>query len=149
VLLLVVGVVLTVGAVVLVALVVTGTVPPWALAFLSLGVWGPITLTLSIVLPRYIPQTKRLRAIGTPVRATVVSIRQTASRIGGRPVLRLALSIGLPGRPQYEVSILDASPYHLVGMLRPGAVLPALVDPDDPSLAMIDWPAAERESSPR
>lgn len=148
-LLLVVGVVLTVGAVALIALVVTGTIPVWALAFLSVGVWGPITLTASIVLPRYITQTKRLRVIGTPVRATVVAIQQTASRIGGRPVLRLVLSITFPGRPEYEVSIRNAPPYHLVSMLRPGAVLPALVDLDDPRQAMIDWPAAERESSPR
>ncbi|MEN3357008.1 MAG: hypothetical protein V7637_990, partial [Mycobacteriales bacterium] len=74
---------------VLIVLVVVGTVPLWTLALLSLGVWGPITLTVSAVLSRYVTRVKRLKAIGMPVRATVVAINQTASRIGGRPVLRI------------------------------------------------------------
>lgn len=63
-------------------------------------------------------------------------------------MLRITLSINVPGRPASEVSIRNAAPYHLVGMLRPGANLPVLVDPDDPRNAMIDWPTVERESTP-
>jgi hypothetical protein len=149
--LMVVGVVLTAGAVVLIVLVAVGTAPIWALALLSVGVWGPITLIVSLVLSRYVTRVKRLKSIGIPVRATVVAINQTASRIGGRPVLRITLSIDVPGRPATVVSIRDAAPYHLVGMLRPGVDLPVVVDPNDPGdprNAMIDWPAVERESTP-
>lgn len=147
-LLLVVGVVLTSGCVALIVLVAVGAVPAWALSLLSAGVWGPLTLTAWVLLSRHASRVQRLRTVGIPVRATVTAIRSTASRIGGRPVVRIGLSYRLPGQIERTTWIRAAPPFHLLTMLRPRTALPALVDPADPEHPMIDWAAAERESSP-
>ncbi|HVQ96654.1 MAG TPA: hypothetical protein VMU51_36900 [Mycobacteriales bacterium] len=148
VLLLVVGVLLSTGAAALIALAATGVFPAWTLGLLSVGIWGPLSVAAWVVLTRQANRVRRIHTNGTPVRATVTEIRQTASRIGGRSVLRIELSFRLPSRGECHAWIRTAPPYHLVSMLRPRVELPALVDPADPEHPMLDWAAAERETSP-
>jgi len=144
--LLAVGVLLTLFT--LLALV---TSPPYGLrvAALALSPWGPIALVAWALIARYQRRVRRLRQVGLPARATVVSIHTTGSVINGRPVLRLELSVTVEGKPAYAAKARTAPPSHLVGMLRPNVSLPVKVDPDRPERLMVDWPQAERDTSPR
>ncbi len=139
--LLVTGVVLTTGLVVLVAVLVLTEPPAWLWSMLSLSPWGPIALVLWALLTRRDRLARRLAETGIRTHATITAIGQTASRIGGRPVLRLHLTVP-PNRP---AAIRTAPPAHLLGALRPGVALPVLVDRDHPDRVLPDWHTAERE----
>jgi len=138
------GVLLSAGLVAAVVLVVAGVVPPYALAFVSIGIWGPICVGGWVVLHRIARRTQRLRSAGIEAYATVTAVRNTASSVGRRPVLRIGLA--LPGGGSQPVSIRSAPPYHLAGLLRTGRPIPVVFDPTDPRTMMIDWPRAEREA---
>lgn len=141
--LLAVGVLLT-----LLTLLALVTSPPHGLRVtaLALSPWGPIALVAWALLARHQRRVSRLRQVGRSARATVVSIHTTGSVINGRPVLRLELTV--EGKPDYAAAVRTAPPSHLVSMLRPTVSLPVKVDPDRPERLMVDWPQAERETSP-
>lgn len=146
--LLVTGIVLTLGGVVLVAVVAAGALPGWALSFISLGVWGPICLVVWAVLERNRRRLARLERDGIATRATVRAIRPGGGEVNGQPLLRLDLTVTVPGQPARETSVRTLAPLHLVGILRPGVTVPVLADPRDPGDAWVDWSAVERETSP-
>ena len=146
--LLVVGAVLTLADAVLVGVLVFSTPPPWLWAMLAISPWGPIALGFGFFIGRYRRKVRLFRDAGLAGRATVESIRSTGSVINGRAVLRLELSVALADRPPYPASVRTAPPYHLAGMLRPGVQLPVKADPGKPERIMVDWPQAERETSP-
>ena len=119
----------------------------WVTA-LALSPWGPIALVAWALLARHQRRVRRLWQLGHSARATVASLHTTGSVINGRPVLRLDLSVAVEGKPVYAATVRTAPPSHLVGMLRPELSLPVKVDPDRPERLMVDWPEAERETSP-
>jgi hypothetical protein len=142
-LLLGVGVLLTLGMFVLVMLVVAGVVGAWTLAFLSLGVWGPLCFAGWAVIERRLRLTRRLRATGLLARGTVTEVRPTNSYLNNRLVLRIGLSVALPGQPAYPTTIRHAPPSAVAFMVRPGATLPVLVDPTNPMVVLLEWSALE------
>ncbi|MBP2325373.1 hypothetical protein JOF56_005758 [Kibdelosporangium banguiense] len=114
---------------------------------LSLSPWGPICLIVAFLVARHVRKVNRLVDHGIAARATVESIDSTSSSINGRQVLRIGMSVTVDELPEYPVTVRNAPPYHLVGMLRPGASIPVVVDPDTPEQVLIDWKRAEREPS--
>jgi hypothetical protein len=140
--LLVTGVVLTGGLLVLLAFLVFTSPPVWLWSMLALSPWGPIALGFWVFLARRDRFARRLRETGIRTRGTISGIGQTASRIGGRPVLRLHLLLVDSAR---QVVVRTAPPAHLLGALRPGVALPVLVEREQRGRVLLDWHAAERE----
>jgi hypothetical protein len=146
VLLFTVGVVLTVGDVVLIAVLVGTTPPPWGvLAGIPLG---PIALVAWWFIRRHRRWVRFMQNNGIPARATIAAIHTPGSTINGRPVLLLDVSVAVPGRLEYQATVRTAPLIHLAGMLRPGVGLPVKVDPGRPERLLVDWAQAERETSP-
>jgi hypothetical protein len=114
---------------------------------LALSPWGPICLIIGALIARHAAKVNRLVRTGIPAEATVTSIDSTGSVVNGRPVLRIGMSVPVPGQQPHIGSIRNAPPYHLVSMLRLGASIPVMVDPADPSRFLIDWKQAERSGS--
>jgi hypothetical protein len=146
-LLLTVGIILTVGDIVLVAML-AGTPPPWLWSVLAGSPWGPIALVAWWFIRRHRRRRRFMEDNGIPARATITAIRTTGASINSRPVLLLDVSVAVPARPVYQTTVRNAPPIHLVGMLRPGVGLPVKVDPGRPERLMVDWAQAERETSP-
>ena len=143
-----IGVILTVGDVVLIALLVGTTPPPWLWSVLAGSPWGPIALVAWWFIRRHRRRVQFMEDNGIPARATITTIRTTGSSINSRPVLLLDVSVAVPGRAPYQATVRTAPLIHLVGMLRPGVGLPVKVDPGRPERLMVDWAQAERETSP-
>ena len=143
-----VGVVLTVGDVVLVAMLIGTTPPPWLWSVLAGSPWGPIALVAWWFIRRHRRRLRFMQEYGIPARATISAIRTTGASINSRPVLLLDVSVAVPGRLAYQATVRNAPPIHLVGMLRPGVGLPVKVDPGRPERLLVDWAQAERETSP-
>jgi hypothetical protein len=143
-----VGVVLTVGDVVLVAVLVGTTPPPWLWSLLAVSPWGPIALLAWWFIRRHRRRVRFMQDNGIPARATITAIRTTGSSINSRPVLLLDVLVAVPARPVYQATVRTAPPIHLAGMLRPGVGLPVKVDPGRPEQLLVDWAQAERETSP-
>jgi hypothetical protein len=114
---------------------------------LALGPWGPICLIVGFLIARHVHNVNGIADRGITARATVTSIDSTGAVVNGRPVLRIAMSVAVDEVPEYPVTVRNSPPYHLVGMLRPGASIPVVVDPDAPERVLIDWKRAEREPS--
>jgi hypothetical protein len=138
------GVLLTAGTLALVALLVFTDPPTWLWSMLAVSPWGPIVLVVWVLLHRRDRLARRLAEVGIHATAAITAIGQTASAVGGRPVVVLDLTVEAEGRPGWEVSLRTAPPAHLIGALRPGVVMPVLVDPDEPTRLLPDWRTAER-----
>jgi hypothetical protein len=143
-----VGVVLTVGDIVLAAVLVGTTPPPWLWSVLAGAPWGPIALAAWWFIRRHRRRVRFMEDNGIPARATIAAIRATGATINGRPVLLLDVWVAMPGHAAYQATVRNAPPIHLVGMLRPGVGLPVKVDPGRPEQLIVDWAQAERETSP-
>jgi hypothetical protein len=148
VLLFTVGVVLTAGDIVLVAVLVGTSPPPGLWSVLAGSPWGPIALVAWWFIWRHRRNVRFMQDNGIPARATITAIRTTGSSINSRPVLLLDVSVAVPSRPAYQTTVRTAPPIHLVGMLRPNVGLPVKVDPGRSERLLVDWAQAERETSP-
>ena len=142
------GVVLTVGDVVLVAMLVGTTPPPWLWSVLAGSPWGPLALVASWFIWRRRRRARFMQENGIPARATITAIRTPGSTVNGRPVLLLDVSVAVPGRLAYQATVRTTPLIHLVGVLRPGVGLPVKVDPGRPERLIVDWAQVERETSP-
>ncbi|NLT57013.1 MAG: hypothetical protein GXX79_21130 [Actinomycetales bacterium] len=144
-----VGLLLTAGLVGAVVVLVTWPPVPLPLLIvcaalgLSLGPWGPVALVAGVVLRR----NRRILATGSVAVGTVTAVAPTASRLNGRPVFRVRLSVPVPGEQPVETSIRCVPPPTLVERLEPGAELPVRVGQGS-RRARIDW-AAVSEQAPR
>jgi hypothetical protein len=138
-----VGMLLTLGTFVLVTLVVAGALGPTMLVFLPIGVWGPLALAAWALIVQRLRLTRRLRATGLMARATVTEVHPTNSHLNNRLVLRIRLSVALPGQPAYPTTIRHAPPPPLAIRVKPGATLPVLVDPTNPAVVLLEWAALE------
>jgi hypothetical protein len=143
-----IGVVLTVGDIILVAVLVGTTPPPWSWSLLAGSPWGPIALIAWWFIRRHRRRVRFMQDNGIPARATITAIRAPGSSINSRPVLHLDVLVAVPGRPVYQSVVRNAPPIHLVGTLRPGVGLPVKVDPGRPERLLVDWAQVERETSP-
>lgn len=80
----------------------------------------------------------RLRAAGKRGSATILSVSDSNVTINNDPMINMRLRVHIPNRPPYEVTRRQVISRIAVGQFVPGAVLPVLVDPEDPNDVMID-----------
>lgn len=75
-------------------------------------------------------------------RVQVVSVTPTAGSVNGSPLVDIAVSVLLPGRPPVPASASVTVPLTGLHLVHPGATLAARVDPADPTGFAIDWAAS-------
>lgn len=83
-------------------------------------------------------RARRLRAAGKRGSATILSVSDSNVTINNDPMVNLRLQVHIPNHPPYEVTKRQVISRIAVGQFVPGAVLPVLVDPEDPDDVMID-----------
>jgi len=147
--LVVAGTVLLAATAVMIAGMVAGRFPLFLMAVAgNLAIWSPIMLVAGIVLRVHYARTERLLNHGLRGTLRILDIQQTASRVGGRGVVRLTGSVAVPARAATQVTVRVAPPLHLTQLLRRGAELPVKVDPEIPTRLRIDWAAVEDATTP-
>lgn len=80
----------------------------------------------------------RLRAAGMRGSATILSVSDSNVTINNDPMINMRLQVNIPNHAPYEVTKRQVVSRIAVGQFMPGAVLPVLVDPEDPDDVMID-----------
>lgn len=89
--------------------------------------------------------TARLQQIGVRGRATIHSVADTGATVNDNPVVQMSMTVQTGGG-SYELTVKQPVQRLLVGMLRPGANLPVLIDPQDRERIVID-PQAPAEAA--
>jgi hypothetical protein len=74
-------------------------------------------------------------------RVQVVSVTPGVGSVNGSPLVDVGVTVLVPGRPPVPAFASVMVPIIGVHRLQPGAVLPAWVDPADPTAFAIDWAA--------
>jgi len=72
-------------------------------------------------------------------RVQVVSVTPTVGSVNGSPLVDVAVTVLVPGRPPVPAFASLMVPVTSVHRLQPGATLAARVDPADPTGFAIDW----------
>ena len=72
-----------------------------------------------------------------PAQATVVRTRHTGATINDQPVLTIELLVTLPGQPPVPSVASGPVPLTQLAMLRPGDTIDVLVDPAQPTRAVL------------
>jgi hypothetical protein len=89
--------------------------------------------------------TGRLTQIGVRGRATIHSVTDTGATINENPIVQMSMTVTMDGGGSYDCTVKQPIQRLHVGMIRPGANLPVLVDPQDRERLVID-PAAPAEA---
>ena len=115
--------------------------PHWLLGPGAIGggvVGFMLVFLLYRALDRSQARTRFLQTHGIAGRGSVTAVQKT-SRWEGNDFryLKLALTVEVPGRAPYPVTV--SNPYHrkYIDLVKPGAVVPLLVHPTDPTQVMI------------
>jgi hypothetical protein len=82
-----------------------------------------------------------LAAGSIAARVQVVSVTPTAGSVNGSPLVDVGVTVLVPGRPPVPAFASVMVPLTGLHRVQPGAVLPAWVDPVDPTGFAIDWAA--------
>jgi hypothetical protein len=72
-------------------------------------------------------------------RVQVISVAPTAGSVNGSPLVDVAVTVLLAGRPPVPAYGSVVVPVTGLHRLQPGATLPAWIDPADPTGFAIDW----------
>lgn len=81
---------------------------------------------------------KRLQKEGIRAKATIIGLSETSMRINNKPVVELKLSVRHPYNGTYETSTRKAVSYFAAYQFRVGAIAEVLIDPNDPTVLIID-----------
>ena len=84
-------------------------------------------------------KSRRVWDKGVSATAQVLQMSNAGAESSGSARLRLQLLVNLPGKAPYMVTDTSTPPQGASSRVSPGATLPVLVDPDDPSRVVIDW----------
>lgn len=82
----------------------------------------------------------------TPARARIVAVRRRS--LMGMATLNFDVDLELEGGAR-SADHAHEIPFYAAWLAAPGAVVPVVVDPDDPGRAVVDWPAAALEGAAR
>ncbi|MEW6364695.1 MAG: DUF3592 domain-containing protein [Acidobacteriota bacterium] len=85
-----------------------------------------------------ISQAKELQEKGESAEATILEIWDTGWTVNEDPVVGFTLEVRRTGRPAYQAKTKLLVSRVQVAAFRPGAVVPVLVDPKDPSKVSLD-----------
>ncbi len=97
-----------------------------AAVFIRSGLW----------VRRRVAQRERLRLIGTPAMATVLSCQVSSWRVDGETPCTLRLLVELPGKEPWTLTVRDA--FRQSFGFYPDAKVKVLVNEDDPQDVMVD-----------
>jgi hypothetical protein len=75
---------------------------------------------------------------GLPATATVVGVREGFGELNFQPIVELDMTVLMPGRPPYPVTMRQAMPVHQLAAMQPGANVSVKVDPNNPQTIWID-----------
>ncbi len=81
----------------------------------------------------------RLKQNGIRGQGTLVQCNTTGTRVNNQPVYELILTVEAQGLQPFRASHREILSPMVVGKLQPGATVPVLLDPKDPTLFVIDW----------
>ncbi len=85
-----------------------------------------------------ISQAKELQETGEAAEATILEIWDTGWTVNEDPVVGFTLEVRRAGMPAYQAKTKLIVSRVQVAAFRPGAVVPVLVDPKDPSKVSLD-----------
>ncbi len=120
-----------------------------ALGFVGgVAVFGLVFVALAVLLIRLgkkglqaIERGKRLRASGVRGHATVLSYTESNFKVDGETNWQVLVRIALDGRAPWETNLNVPVVRGQGGRIYQGATLSVLVNPQDPSEAMVDFDA--------
>lgn len=104
----------------------------------TFGLTGTVLLGIDQWLAARRRRANRLRTAGMRGTATILAITDSNVTINQNPMVNLRLRVNIANHPPYEVTKRQVISRIAVGQFVPGATLPVLVDPADPSDVMID-----------
>lgn len=78
-----------------------------------------------------------LASVGESVEVQVLAVRDTGTQLNLQPMFELDLLVTRIGQPPYPVTIRQVVSMVQMGRLVPGAVLPARIDPANPSTVLL------------
>lgn len=102
----------------------------------------PLGLIFTLVgwyMTRAMGQRDELIEHGLPGMATISSAAETGVFVNERPMIKLTMTVQVPGQPPYAVEHREVVPLVALGMITPGSTLPVVVKPTDPQKLAIDW----------
>lgn len=111
---------------------------PYPIMILVFGIIGPLFFGIGAVAFFAASAAKRLRLHGIRAQARVLGLLPTNMSINDRPVMKVQVSIEMPGRAPYTAesrAILDGV---LAARAIPGALLPVRVDPKRPQKFILE-----------
>jgi hypothetical protein len=104
----------------------------------TFGLTGGVLLAIDQWLAARRRRAIRLRTAGMRGTATILAISDSNVTINQNPMVNLRLRVNIANHPPYEVTKRHVASRIAVGRFVPGATLPVLVDPADPTDVMID-----------
>ena len=118
------------------------------ITFILLLPWNPIgyiwvvttigLIAYAIVQSRKAKRDMKLFKTGIRGRATVVEARSGAL-INDQPMMHLKLDLDVPGQGQRSVDRKELMSSFVAYRIKPGLVLPVVVDPQDPDEFVLVW----------
>ena len=102
---------------------------------------GLVLLAVGAVLVRGARRRAHVLATGVPGTALITSIRQTSVRVNDQPVIAITLTVRVPGRPEYPVTVRQVIPFIRLPQIQPGRTLAVRVAQERPEEVVIDWAA--------
>ncbi len=82
-------------------------------------------------------KTSALMASGIVGQAQIDNLSDTGAAINDNPRLQLNLTVTIPGRQPYPVTLIQVVSRIAIGSFQPGATVPVRVSPDDPQSLII------------
>jgi hypothetical protein len=82
---------------------------------------------------------KRLRTEGLKGTGQVLALQTTGVRVNDQPQLALTMHVTVHGRDPFMIRHSEVVNEIRIPQVQPGAMLPILVDPKDPTLFVINW----------
>ena len=79
----------------------------------------------------------RLMNTGIAGQGVITALRDTGVQVNMQPQFQIDLTVTVPGKDPYPVTITRVVQMSAIAMYQPGAVFPVKVDPDDPAVAII------------
>lgn len=79
----------------------------------------------------------RLMTVGIVGQGVISALRDTGVQVNMQPQFEIDLTVTVPDKEPYPVTIKRVVQMSAIPMYQPGAVFPVKVDPDDPSIAII------------
>jgi hypothetical protein len=104
---------------------------------LSLGISGFVFRAFGKKMGRLSGVDERLREVGIPGTAKIISMSDTGITVNQNPVAGFTLEVSVEGREPYQVDIRQLLSRLMTGAVLPGMTVPVLVDPDKPNRVAI------------